>query len=254
MSNLAFNNKKIDRQPVRVELGDDLYPYCVQAILARKAPKHLDMIGNTDLLNVAGLGFCGSRKSTPKGLETAGDCADQAAQRNISVVSGNAAGVDLEVHYNCLKAGGKTIFVLPEGINHFRIKRVLQSVWDWERVLVISQFEPDEPWKAFRAMTRNQLIIALSRAIIVIEAGENGGTLNAGKETLKFGLPLYVAQYQDMTVDARGNQMLLKMGASKLAKSPNTNRANLENVFHIIQENKLLKSIPLQEDLLCISN
>ena len=48
-------------------------------------------------------------------------------------------------------------------------------MWDWDRVLVVSQFQPDEPWKAFRAMTRNQLIIALSRVMIVIEAGENGG-------------------------------------------------------------------------------
>ncbi len=207
--------------------------------MGNKAPKHLDVVGNTDLLNMAGLGFCGSRKSSPKGLETAQDCADQAAN-NVAVVSGNAAGVDFEAHYNCLKAGGKTILVLPEGINHFRIIKTLQSVWDWERVLVVSQFEPNEPWKAFRAMTRNQLIIALSRAMIVIEAGEKGGTLNAGKETLKSGLPLYVAQYQDMSVDARGNQMLLDMGALKLAKSRSTNRANLAKVFESMKEDRCL--------------
>jgi DNA processing protein len=167
----------------------------------------------------------------------------------VSVVSGNAAGVDFEAHYNCLKAGGKTILVLPEGINHFRIKRALQPVWDWEQILVVSQFEPDEPWKAFRAMTRNQLIIALTRVMIVIEAGEKGGTLNAGKETLKSGLPLYIAQYQDMS-DARGNQLLLDMGALYLAKSKLTDKANFVNVFESIKEDKLLKSLPQQADLL----
>jgi DNA processing protein len=217
--------------------------------MGSKAPKHLDMVGNTDLLNMAGLGFCGSRKSSPKGLETAQDYADQAARNDVSVVSGNAAGVDFEAHYNCLKAGGKTILVLPEGINHFRIKRALQPVWDWEQILVVSQFEPDEPWKAFRAMTRNQLIIALTRVMIVIEAGEKGGTLNAGKETLKSGLPLYIAQYQDMS-DARGNQLLLDMGALYLAKSKLTDKANFVNVFESIKEDKLLKSLPQQADLL----
>ncbi len=218
--------------------------------MGNKAPKHLDMVGNVKLLNMVGLGFCGSRKSSTKGLETAQDCAEQAAQNNVSVVSGNAAGVDFEAHFNCLKAGGKTILVLPEGINHFRIKKTLQLVWDWDRVLVVSQFEPDEPWKAFRAMTRNKLIIALSRVMIVIEAGEKGGTLNAGKETLKSGLPLYVAQYKDMSVDARGNQILLDMGAQKLAKSRSTNRANLTKVFERMKEDKLLTNLSQQGNLL----
>ncbi len=250
MSNFNFDSICIDRKPIRVELGDAQYPERVKVIMGGKAPKHLDMVGNIELLKMAGLGFCGSRKSSLKGLETAQDCADQAAHNNVSVVSGNAAGVDFEAHFNCLKAGGKTILVLPEGINHFRIKKALEPVWDWERVLVVSQFEPGEPWKAFRAMTRNQLIIALSRAMIVIEAGEKGGTLNAGKETLKSGLPLYVAQYQDMSVDARGNQLLLDMGAQKLAKSRTTNRANLEKVFESMKEDKLLKSLPQQGALI----
>lgn len=236
MINLKFNNKNIDRTPTRVELDDALYPERVKVIMGRKAPKHLDIVGNVELLKMAGLGFCGSRKSSSKGLETAQDCADQAAHNNFSVISGNALGVDLEAHYNCLKAGGKTILVLAEGINHFKIKKALEPVWDWERVLVVSQFEPDEPWQIFRAMMRNKLIIALSRVMIVIEAGEKGGTLNAGKETLQFDIPLYVAQYQDMSVDARGNQLLLGMGAQKLAKSRTTNRANLENVFECMKE------------------
>lgn len=250
MSDLIFNNRNIDKRPFRVQLKDEMYPERVKILMTRKAPGHLDMVGNPEILNMVGLGFCGSRKSSPKGLETAKDCADQAANNNVSVISGNAAGVDFEAHYHCLKAGGRTILVLPEGINHFRVKKALQPVWDWERVLVVSQFEADEPWKAFRAMTRNQLIIALSRAMIVIEAGEKGGTLNAGKETLRSGLPLYVAQYQDMSVDARGNQILLDMGALKLAKSRTTNRASLGKVFESMKADRLIKSLPQQEDLL----
>ena len=69
--------------------------------------------------------------------------------------------------------------------------------------------------------------------MIVIEAGENGGTMHAGKETLKFGLPLFVALYQDMTIEARGNQLLLNMGAHKLVKSKSTNRANLERYLRV---------------------
>ena len=250
MSDLIFENRKIDKMPIRVDLGDAHYPARVKAIMGNEAPKHLDMVGNLDLLDLPGLGFCGSRKSSIKGLETVRDCAEQAALCSVSVVSGNAAGVDIEAHFNCLKAGGKVILVLPEGINHFRIKRTLKPVWDWDRALVVSQFKPDEPWKVFRAMTRNQLIIALSRVMVVIEATEKGGTMNAGMETLNYGVPLYVAQYQDMSVDARGNQILLDMGAEKLTKSRTTDKANLGKVFERMENDDLLKKLSQQESLL----
>ncbi len=250
MSDLSFDNKNIDRKPIRVDLNDARYPERVKAIMDQKAPKYLNMIGNLELLEMPSIGFCGSRKSSAKGLETAQDCAEQAAKNNISVVSGNAAGVDFEAHFNSLRADGKTILVLPEGINHFRIRKALEPVWDWDRILVISQFEPNEPWKAFRAMTRNQLIIALSRAMIVIEASEKGGTLNAAKETLKSGLPLFVAQYQDMSVDAQGNKKLLELGGKRLARSRSTGRANMNNIFDDIENDPATLSKQDQIELL----
>lgn len=218
-------------QQTRLTRGGAGYPECVIAVMGDKAPAHLDAMGNSDLLNRDGLGFCGSRRASAKGLDTTRDCARQAAEHQVVVVSGNAAGVDFAAHDSCLESGGSTILVLPEGINHFRIRKDLRPVWDWSRVLVISSFNPDDPWRAFRAMARNKLIIALSTAMIVIEAGEKGGTLHAGEETLKAGLPLYVAHDQDMSVHARGNQLLLDRGAEKLSKSRRTNRANFAKVL-----------------------
>ena len=218
-------------QWMRLTRDGEGYPACVVAVMGDKAPAHLDVMGNSDLLNRDGLGFCGSRKASAQGLDVTRDCARQAAENLVIVVSGNAAGVDFAAHHSCLENGGATILVLPEGINHFRMRKDLRPVWDWSRVLVISPFNPDDPWRAFRAMARNKLIIALSKAMIVIEAGEKGGTLHAGKETLKAGLPLCVAHYQDMSAHARGNQLLLDMGAEKLSKSRTTNRANFVRVL-----------------------
>ena len=242
MSDSLFANNKIDRKPVRVELDDALYPRRVKAVMGKKAPKHLDMVGNKELLDMAGLGLCGSRKAGSKSLEIARDCAEQAAQGGVCVVSGNAAGVDFESHFNCLKAGGGTILVIPEGINHFRIRKALRSVWDWERVLVVSQFGPDEPWKSFRAMVRNQLVLALSRAVVVVESGEKGGSLNTGEEAIKRGIPLYVAQHKDMSADARGNQILLGKRARELPQSGSSGKVDLTEVFKSMEEEGIPQS------------
>lgn len=213
-----------------IKRDESLYPSSLAKMLGEKAPKILYCLGNKSLLAQPSVGFCGSRKATEKGLETAGDCASQSTDLGLVVVSGNAAGVDVQAHYHALASGGNTIFVLPEGIEHFRIRKNLRSVWDWERVLVVSQFEPNQIWQAYRAMARNKVIIGLSDAMIVIEAGERGGTLDAGRSTLDMGLPLFVAQYENMVSEAQGNKVLIELGGVPLNRLRSTNRANMARV------------------------
>ncbi len=210
---------------------DASYPRAVREALGAKAPA-LHVMGNTALLNLSGIGFCGSRHASEKGLKVAADCAEQVAQAGLIVISGNASGVDRTAHHAALAAGGTTILVLPEGICHFRIRRDLADVWNWERALVLSQFNPNEKWQAWRAMARNEVIIALSGSMVVIEAGATGGTLDAGLRTLASGKPLFVAMYEQMDERAPGNAKLLQSGGIGLAKSRATGRANVERVRH----------------------
>jgi DNA processing protein len=217
------------RTPMQIVPQGTNYPAAVSGALGRKAPT-LHVIGNIDLLNNPGIGFCGSRKASEKGLAVAADCAEQVARAGVTVISGNASGIDRTAHYAALKAGGTTILVIPEGTDHFRVRRDLVPVWDWDRVLVVSQFEPNAVWQAYRAMARNEVIIALSRAMIVIEAGATGGTLDAGLRTLSAGKPLFVAMYEQMDEKVPGNAQLLGNGGVAIAKSRSTGRANLERV------------------------
>jgi DNA processing protein len=215
--------------PIQIAPRSGDYPAAVAGSLGKKAPA-LHVIGNVKLLDNPGIGFCGSRKASDKGLEVAADCAEQVARAGVTVVSGNASGIDRAAHYAALKAGGTTILVIPEGIDHFRVRRDLAPVWDWDRVLVVSQFEPNAVWQAYRAMARNEVIIALSKAMIVIEAGATGGTLDAGFRTLAAGKPLFVALYEQMDEKVPGNAQLLGRGGVAIAKSRSTGRAALERV------------------------
>jgi DNA processing protein len=230
--------------------GDVLYPKKLLDVLGSKAPQHIYYKGNLAILADKSVGFCGSRNASEKGLETAQDCSTQIASEWIAVISGYAAGVDLRAHRAALEAGGHTIFVLPEGIEHFRIKKELKDVWDWSRVLVISQFEPSATWQAFRAMDRNNVIVALSDAMIVIEAGEKGGTIEAGRSALRLKRPLFVAEYEDMA-NALGNNELLKKGAKRLRRSSLSNRASLKSLLsEIANPNTTTSPEPVQSTLL----
>lgn len=212
-------------------LGDERFPNRLSALQGFKSVEKLFCLGNLELLNSKGVGFCGSRKASEKGLATAKDCAEQAAANGVVVISGNAAGVDRVAHFEALAAGGTTILVLPEGMEHFRIRKELREVWDWDKTLVISQFEPSVPWRSYHAMTRNKVILGLSHAMIVIEAGDRGGTLDAGKSTIKADRPLFVAQYEGAPPEAAGNEILIRLGGIPLNRLRSTNRANMQKVW-----------------------
>lgn len=224
--------EEIIEVPSQISVESNIYPDRVKAVMGNKAPQSLDLVGNTSLLNKVSIGICGSRNASELSLRVAKDCAIQAAQSGIVVVSGNAKGIDLEAHYNALKAGGDTLLVLPEGIDNFRVRKELQPVWNWANVLVISQFPANTNWRFYNAMARNMLIVALSGALVVVQAGEKGGTLDAGIKAIRNNVPLYAVQYKDMEI-ARGNQILFdrKEQVGRIRKCSRTNKANLKDVF-----------------------
>lgn len=83
-------------------------------------------------------------------------------------------------------------------------------------------------------MERNKVIVALSQAVIVLEARETGGTLHAGYTALKMKKPLFVALYDEMNGAREGNQRLLAEGGVPLRRSRLNNQAQLRDVFEAL--------------------
>jgi DNA processing protein len=214
-----------------IPISDSSYPAALRARLQEKAPPILFVIGNPALLNTPGVGFCGSRQASEKGIATAEDCSQQLATAGLDVVSGFASGVDVAAHRAALEAGGTTTVVLAEGILQFKVKGELRDVWDSERAVVVSEFLPGLPWNVHHAMQRNRTICGLSLAMVLIEARERGGSFEAGKTSLELEVPLFAAVYEGMPDSATGNSELLGKGAKPLMRSRSTHRANLSPVL-----------------------
>lgn len=217
-----------------VSLLDNNYPDDLKRYLSTNTPSVLSYIGNLNLLNKKKVGFSGSRKVSDKGTAITKDCVEQLSEKDICIVSGYAAGVDHIAHYTAIEQGASTIIVLPEGIESFRIKKEFKNIWDWDRVLVLSEFMPDDKWTASRAMLRNNTIIGLSDIVVVVEAGETGGSLDAGLKTIEKGKYLFVPQYGIVPDSALGNNMLINKGAFPIKMKQETGRANLSKIFELL--------------------
>ena len=224
---------------VRINMGDELYPKYATNIMGRKAPKYLEVIGNVKLLKEIAVGIVGARNSSDNGIKITKEITKDICHSGLVIVSGNATGVDIAAHETALIEHSPTIFVLPEGIGHFQIRQQLNEIWNWDKVLVVSQFEQHDKWENYRAMDRNLMILALVRALVVVEAGETGGSLHIGKEAIRRDIPLFipdnhasvdtsVAGHTSVVGHAKGNGMLRKMGANELGAKEVIKAAKME--------------------------
>lgn len=215
-------------EPVPLCLGDVRFP--TKLLHLRQTPKELYAAGNLDLFSQSGVAIVGSRNASEHGLETASRIARAVAEAGLVVISGYAKGIDTAAHRAALEADGTTIFVLPFGFKHFHLKRELKPIARPERLLAVSQFPFGQPWFASAAMKRNETVCGLADSVIVIEAGESGGTVEAAKTARSLGRRLYVVDFRVPAPSAVGNALLI----STLHANP---LRSLRDVMLVIQGN-----------------
>ena len=196
----------------RIGSSDSAYPW---KLVHSGLNLELWVWGHLPLLQRESVSICGSREATESGLQLSEEFGKSAAESEYVVVSGYARGVDTRAHVGSMKAGGATIAVLAEGMDHFRMRRDLKPLVEEENFLAISPYPPQSRWTTWRAMDRNRLIVGLSKGLFVIEAGETGGTISAGNECLRQGKPLWVLEYSAETSSHLGTSCLSKRVVSR---------------------------------------
>ena len=219
--------------------NDLMYPERLKTTLGNNTPPVIFVQGNLSILNRNSIGFCGSRKVSDKGKQIAYGCAKELVNNDIAVVSGYASGTDLISHMSALYNNGNTIFVIPEGILKKRIKGEVKNYLNNTNHVFISQFMPNLTWNAMNAMRRNKVIIGLSIAMILIESRREGGTFEAGKETLQLGHKLFVVDFFHPPETAEANKFFISQGGIPIKKNK-YGHPSMKSVFNSIKNDIVL--------------
>src|SRR5437867_3382820 len=137
------------------------------------------------------------------------------AGAGLTVVSGLARGVDSAAHRGAIGAGGTTIGVLGSGIDVIYPPEHKPLVRDIEQSgAVISELVPGTvPQPRFLPM-RNRIISGLTRAVVVIEAGEKSGSLITARCALEQGRDVLAVPGNVLSGRNRGAHALLRDGAT----------------------------------------
>jgi DNA processing protein len=156
----------------------------------------------------------GTRNMTAYGKQITRDTAEYLAHNGVTVVSGLARGVDGLAHNAAIEAGGRTIAVLGSGVDiiyppeHRRLAEEIQ-----EHGAIVSDYAPGTKPDGINFPPRNRIISGLSRATIVIEAGEKSGALITAKFAIEQNREVFAVPGSVLSPMSRGTNDLIGEGA-----------------------------------------
>jgi DNA processing protein len=186
------------------------YPPRLHNILGSAIPPFLYCSGNSALLQAPAAALLGDNNASDRGLTITYHAARELSKHRITVISGMAAGVGLTAHRSSMESSGTTIAVLPSGILHFNMPDQLRDVFNPERILFVSPFNPAVEFSKFNAYARNRVICAMSKAVFIVEAPEKEGIFEAAKSAEKLKIPLFIAEYAEYPENAKGNPVIIQ--------------------------------------------
>lgn len=204
--------ERLLRLDARVVLaGEDAYPaalhdlpdppagLCVRGILPEPA---------------RAVAIVGSRAATPYGLARARELAFDLARLGVVVVSGLARGIDAAAHRGALDAGGRSVAVVPGGLDpvHPRHHRELAEAL-CERGGVVTEHPTRSELHPGDFVRRNRLIAALAAATVVVEAAERSGALSTASVAARLGRMVFAVPGDVDRPTTRGAHALLRGGA-----------------------------------------
>jgi len=189
---------------------EDRYPALLRERLGNAAPPFLHSLGNFNLTKENSAALLSASDTSEKGTRIIHQTAEQCARHHITVAGGLTKGAGSSAHAAAVESGGQTIGIIPCGFFTFELSPRLMSVFDPARFLLLSPFRPNDEYSAFRAMERNRDIVALSRALFIVETPKDGGLMEAAKSAMKLSVPIYTAQYAEYPAGASGNEELMK--------------------------------------------
>jgi len=179
-------------------------------------PPVLCIVGSP--LDAPAVAIVGTRSPSEEGFQMARDLGVGLAEQDITVVSGLALGCDTGAHQGALQGKGRTIAVLGSGILVIHPRSNLELAREIaEHGAVISEQPPTAETSVGRLMARNRLQSGLSRAIIVVESGESGGSMETAKTARRQGRLVCTVDWPQITAKRTGNRKLLAEGARPIS-------------------------------------
>jgi len=209
-----------------IEITDKKYPKALneslKKLVSSLGPKKLYYKGNwSEEIFDNCLAVVGSRHLTYYGKKATEQLVTEIAASGITIVSGFMYGGDEAAHSATVRCGGRTIAVMPCGINRIHPenqKKLYEEILE-NNGLIISEYEGDTQPQTFTYLQRDRIVAGLSKAIFVTEAALNSGSLISASYAKKFGKKIFALPGPITSEVSKGTLKLIKEGAEVVTEA-----------------------------------
>ncbi len=160
----------------------------------------------------------GTRTPTALGVNCAFEISKSLSDSGFCVVSGLARGIDTSAHRGALRGQGRTLAVMPGGIDMIypvSSKPLAAAILDSGGALV-TEHPPGTSIQKYRFPERNRIIAGLARSCIVVEAPEHSGALITAEFAADEGRDIFVHKKCLGSVRNAGARKLASEGAQSI--------------------------------------
>ena len=201
------------KQITAVAWNDPSYPVALTTI--PDPPFVLWLCGLASTLHLPAVAIVGARAASAYALAVAARLAGDLASAGLGVVSGLARGVDSAAHRGALANEGATVGVLGSGVDAIYPPEHVSLAAEMQRNgAVVSELVPGTRPQPHFFPLRNRIISGLSRAVVVVEAGEKSGSLITARCALEHGRDVLAVPGSILSGRNRGAHALLRDGAA----------------------------------------
>jgi DNA processing protein len=225
-----------------LNIKDKNYPKLLKGV--DDAPSFLNYRGEFDegVFNDT-LAVVGSRRITGYGKRVVEEVVSRIAKEGVTIVSGFMYGVDATAHRTALSVGGKTIAVMPCGVDvvHPAYQKDLYKEIE-KKGLILSEFDDGYPPSKWTYPRRNRIVVGLSKAVLVVEAEEKSGTLISVNLATKYKRKLFAVPGSIFSPTSEGANRIIKEGLAESVLSA-------EDVLSFFNKNAEKRSVKKIEGL-----
>jgi DNA processing protein len=186
-----------------------------------RPPKYVFYTGTLPETRLPSVAIVGTRKPTTYGKEVTYKLAYDLAKKGIVIISGLALGTDGIAHRGALDAGGTTIAVLANSVDHIypRSHQTLGEQIITNGGAILSEYEPPTSPREFQFLARNRIVSGLADAVVITEAASRSGTLNTAAHALEQGKEVFAVPGNITSPLSAGCNALLRQGATPATRA-----------------------------------
>lgn len=186
----------------------------------------------------------GARKFTNYGERAVEYIVEPLARNKMVIVSGLALGIDSLSHKAALKARGRTIAVLGNGLDSIypESNRYLAQEIINRGGAIVSEFPLGTPSFKQNFPFRNRIIAGLGLGTLVIEAALESGSLITARAALEYNRQVFAVPGDIFNSNSEGPNNLIKMGAIPVISSEDI--LSELNIEQLSEHHKAKKIMP----------